>query len=197
MTVHCLVGIADLGQALWHGSEREIARIARLDVFPLQWSRDARVRSGPHRVGAGDRPILRVLVVVQKHTVPFFFPPFARRQIGRASLDFACQRQRGTPYFSERPAALDAHVHVHTSRPGRLGPADQSDVVQRCAHDTGDLPYLRPLHAWDRIEIDAQLVWMIEVVRAHWMRVQLQTREVGHPCERRRITRHDFLGASA
>ena len=52
---------------------------------------------------------------------------------------------------------------------------------------------LRPLHARHRVEIDAQLVGMIEVIVAHRMRMQLEAREVGHPRQRGRVARHDFF----
>jgi hypothetical protein len=41
------------------------------------------------------------------------------------------------------------------------------------------LPELVPFHAWDRVEIDAQLVRVIEIVGAHRVRVQLEAGEVG------------------
>ena len=126
-----------------------------------------------------------------------FLPPLARREIGRAPLDLARQRQRGTADLVERPAPLDAHVDVHAARPRRLRPADEAEVVQRRVDDAGDLADLRPLDAGHRIEIDAQLVGMIEIVGAHRMRVQLEAGEIGHPHERRGVARHDLLRAAA
>ena len=67
-----------------------------------------------------------------------------------------------------------------------------SSVARTTSRDLADL---RPLDAGHRIEIDAQLVGMIEIVGAHRMRMQLEAGEVGHPRERRRIARHDFLRA--
>ena len=63
--------------------------------------------------------------------------------------------------------------------------------------DLGDAPHLRPLHARHRVEIDAQLVGVIEIVGTHRMRVQLEAGEVRHPEERGRIAWHHFLGAAA
>ena len=48
-------------------------------------------------------------------------------------------------------------------------------------HDARDGHDLRPLHAGHGIEIDAQLVRMVEVLRAHGMRVELEAAEVRHP----------------
>ena len=52
-----------------------------------------------------------------------------------------------------------------------------------CDHST-------PRH---RIEIDAQLVGMIEIVVSNRVWMQLEAGEVGHPGQRRRIARHDFF----
>ena len=52
-------------------------------------------------------------------------------------------------------------------------------------------------HAANRIEIDAELVWVIEIVRTHRMRMQLEARQVGHPDERCRVARYDFFGNPA
>ena len=56
-------------------------------------------------------------------------------------------------------------------------PRSSSVAWTTCA----DLAHLRPLDARHRIEIDAQLVGMIEIVGAHRMRMQLEAREVRHP----------------
>src|SRR6202521_5911054 len=38
---------------------------------------------------------------------------------------------------------------------------------------------------------------MIEILRAHRMRMQLETSEIGHPDQGRRVPRHDFLRAAS
>ena len=141
----------------------------------------------PHGVRGGDRAVLGVLVVVEKHALAFFLPPLARRAPGHAPLDFARQRQRGATHLVERPAPLDAHVDVHAARARGLRPAHQAEVLERRPDHAGDLANLRPLHAGHRIEIDAQLVGMVEVVGANRVRVQFEAGEVGHPHERRRL----------
>ena len=79
-------------------------------------------------------------------------------------------------------------VFGHPTRPRSL---------ERRADHAGDLADLRPLHARHRIEIDAHLVGMVEVVGAHRVRVQLEARQVGHPDERGRLARHHLLGRAA
>ena len=61
----------------------------------------------------------------------------------------------------------------------------------------GDLTDLRPLHTRHRIEIDAELVGMIEIVGAHGVRMQLEAGEIRHPRERRRIAGDDFFRGAA
>ena len=129
--------------------------------------------------------------------MPLFLPPLARRQAGRAPLDLARERERRPAHLVERPAPLDAHVDVHAARARGLRPADEAEVVQRRVHDARDLAHLRPRDAGHRIEIDAQLVGMIEIVGAHRVRMQLEAREVRHPRERRRVARHDLLRGAA
>src|SRR6516164_282619 len=49
-----------------------------------------------------------------------------------------------------------------------------------------------PAHARARVEIDAQLVRMIEVVGAHWVGIQVDAPEVHHPQKRGRVAHHDL-----
>ena len=56
---------------------------------------------------------------------------------------------------------------------------------------------LSPFDAGNRIEIDAQLVGVIEILGADRMRMQLDAREVRHPGERGRIARHHFFRGAA
>ena len=94
MRVHRRMAIADLGESRGHGAEREVGRIAGGDLVPVERRRDPRVRFRPHRIGAGNRAVLRVLVVVEEDAVTLFLPPLAGGQRRRSPFDFACQRQR-------------------------------------------------------------------------------------------------------
>ena len=86
---------------------------------------------------------------------------------------------------------------MEAARSRRLRPADQSEVVQRCLDDARDVAQLGPPNARHRIEVHAQFVRMIEILRAYRMRVQLEAGEIGHPQERGRIARNDFFSAPA
>ena len=186
-----------VGEPRRHRGEREVARLARVDLVPRERRRDARVRRRPHRVRAGDRAVLRVLVVVEEHAVALLLPPLAgRERRARAARPRARARARraGPRRTSTR---LDAHVDVDAARSRRLRPADEPEVGERGLHDARDLAQLVPGDAGHRIEIDAQLVGVIEILGAHRVRVQLEAGEVGHPRQRGRVARHDLLRGAA
>jgi len=191
--IHLRVEMPGGREALRHRRQREVARIDRIDLVPCERRRHARVGRGAHRVRGRDRPVLRVLVVVEEHAVPLLLPPLARRQRRRAALDLARDRERGAPHAIEGPRALDADVDVHAAGAGRLRPADQAEILERRLDHVRDLADLGPGDAGHRIEVDAQLVGMIEVVRADRVRMQLEAGQVCHPHERGGVARHDFF----
>ena len=81
-----------------------------------QRARHARVGRRAHRVAGRDGAVARVLVVVDEHAVALLLPPLARRQVGRAPLDLARQRERGAPHLEVAPTRLDPHVDVDALR---------------------------------------------------------------------------------
>ena len=64
-------------------------------------------------------------------------------------------------------------------------------------HELADGAHLVPRHTRHRIEIDTKFIRMIEVVRAHRVRMQFQAREIGHPGECGGVARHHLIGAAA
>ena len=68
---------------------------------------------------------------------------------------------------------------------------------QRRLDDTGNIADLRPLDAGHRIQVDAQLVGMIEILSTHRMRMQFEAGEVRHPRKRCSIARYDFFRGPA
>src|SRR5262249_19811147 len=124
--------------------------------------------------------------------LPLFLPPLARRQRGRATFHFARERERRAPYPIECPAPFDPHEDVHAARAGRLRPSRQPDFVEYGVNDAGHFAHPGPLDSRHRIEIDAQFVWMNELVGADWMWMERQTREVCHPRRRGGPRRHAF-----
>jgi hypothetical protein len=101
--VDARVPVADVGEARRHRREGEVPRIAALDLLPRERGGNARVGLRTHRVGGGDGPVLRVLVVVEEDAVPLFLPPLAggerfgaRRSTSRASAS-AARRTSSNP----------------------------------------------------------------------------------------------------
>jgi len=124
--------------------------------------------------------------------VAFLLPPFARSDGWRAPLHLAGERQRRLADLGERPAAVDSHVDVHAARTGRLGKAAQPVLLQHGAGEQRHLADLRPGNAGHRIQVDAQLVRMLQVVGAHRVRIQIDAAEVDHPGELRFVVHHHF-----
>src|SRR5262249_239783 len=144
-----------------------------------------------------DGAVLGVLVVVEEDAVALLLPPLAGRDFGSAPLDFPREGECRAPHLRERPAGGDARVHVDSPRARGLRPAHEAEVCQYPSHRTGYGLELRPFHARHGIEVDPELVGMLEVLRAHGMRVKLEAPEVRHPGERRRTAWDHLLGDAA
>ena len=105
-----------------------------------------------------------------------------RRSTSRASAS-AARRTSSNPHF-----AHDADVHVDAARPRRLREARQAVLVEHLA----DAPSRRCANGVEqstpglRVEVDAQLVGMVDVPRAHRPRVEVEAPEVHRPDEVRR-----------
>ena len=91
---------------------------------------------------------------------------------------------------------MDAHVDVHAARAARLGPASQSHFLEQILGFDRDAAHVVPRDTWTRIEIDAQLVGVVEIARAHGVRMQLDASQVHDPRETGGIVHDDFFGGS-
>ena len=54
-------------------------------------------------------------------------------------------------------------------------------VLEHLPGDQGDVEDLPPVHAGHRVEVDAQLVGVVEVLGQHRMRIEVDAAEVDHP----------------
>ena len=179
------------------GVDREGSGFTACDFIPRQRRRDPGIGGGTDRVGGGDRAILGILVVVEEDTVALFFPPAAGGDVGRTPFDFTSESNRGPTDLRECPAWLDPAIDVETSRAGGLGPAGQAEVIEDLTRRQCHLANLRPRHARNRIEIDAQLVRVVEVGGAHGMRIEINAAEVDDPRQLGGVRHDDFFGGSA
>src|ERR1700752_3205036 len=100
------MGIADFGEALRHGEDREVSRIAIGHLVPMQRSRNACVRQRAYGVCGTCRPVLGILVVIEEHAVTLFLPPLRCGEVGRAALYGTRERNRGAAYLLKRPPRL-------------------------------------------------------------------------------------------
>ena len=144
-------------------SHREVRRVAARHFVPRERRRHARVGERADRVRRAGRAVLGVLVVVEEDAVALLLPPLRRGDRRRAPLDLARERERRAAHLGERPARLDADVHVHAARAARLRPAAQAQLVEERPHLERDPPNVLPGDARPGVEIDAQLVGVIEV----------------------------------
>ena len=179
--VHCRPGVTAFGEPGRHGGDGERRGPAAGNLVPRQRRRNPGVRRRPHRIGGGDRPVLGVLVEVDEHALPVFLPPPAGGQLRGTALHLAGHRLGGQPHLLERPVRSDAGVDVEAARPGGLGPGGQAVVLEHLARHLRHVEDLRPVHAGHRVEVDAQLVGMVQIARAHRMRVEVDAAEVDRP----------------
>ena len=159
---------------------------------------ETRASSGrAHRVGGGDRAVLGVLVEVDEDALPLLLPPPARGQLGRPVLHLARHRLGGQPHVAVGPVRLDPGVDVEAARAGGLRPRGEPVVLQHLLGHQGDLDDLPPVDAGHRVEVDAQLVGVVEVLGQHRMRVEVDAAEVDHPGQRGGVADHHLLGRAA
>src|SRR3990172_7164215 len=152
---------------------------------------------GAEGIGGGDRLVLGILVVVEEHAVALLLPPFRGRLFRGGGFDVAGEGESGSTHFRVGPTTLDPDVHVDPAAARCLGPADETDGVERLARDESDGADLRPGDARHGVEVDPQLVGVIEVVGADRVRVEIDTAEVRHPGETGVVGAGDLRGRPA
>ena len=129
--------------------------------------------------------------------MPFFLPPAAGGDLGGTALDLARERYCRASHLGKRPAWLDPAIDVHASRPRRLGPADQPEILEHIARHHRDVTNLRPRHAGNRIQVDPQLVRVIQVLGTDGMGIEVDATQVDDPGQLRGIAHHDLFRGPA
>ena len=76
-------------------------------------------------------------------------------------------------------------------------PTNESEIVKRSPKHERDCANVRKRHPAHRIEIDAQLIGVIEILGANRVRMKLEAGKICHPHERRRVARDNFFGNTA
>ena len=151
-----------------------------------QRRRDPRVGRRPHRVGARDRAVARVLAEVDEDAPPVGHAPGRRRHVLVVDppLDLLRQRLREPPHLREGELRPDRRQHVQPGRAGGLRVRSEPEPVHDLLHDERDLAHELPRVAFARVEVDQQVVRPLDVLDARVPGVQLDAAEVDHPGER-------------
>jgi len=195
--IHPLRRITDGREAAGDGVDGEPLRLAAGHLVPVQGRRDTGIGGRADGVGRGDGPILRVLVVVEEDPVPLLLPPLGGGDLGSPSLHLPREGDRGPAHLGVGPAPLDPAVDVEAPRAGGLRPAREAVVFQHLPCDQGNLADLGPGDGRHRVEVDPELVGVVEVVRPHRVRVEVDAAQIDDPEQLCRVPDHDLLGGAA
>src|SRR6266568_3558761 len=130
--VDALVQVTEPGEAAGHGGDGAFAWLDVVDLVPGDRGGHGRFRHAAHRVGAGDRVVAGVLVVVdeQRGRVAVLSPPDGRHLARCAPLDLPGEGMRGPPDVGEAPPWLDPDVDVQAVVAGGLRPPDRAQFVE-------------------------------------------------------------------
>jgi hypothetical protein len=82
---------------------------------------------------------------------------------------------------------------MHTARAACFRPTREAHFLKESFSFKRDQSHVGPLHARTRIEIDAQLVRMFEIVRKDWMWMQLDTAKIDDPHQSGFVVDDDFF----
>src|SRR5207302_3001068 len=96
---------------------------------------------------------------------PRLLPPGRGDEVGAAALELPGEGDGGGPDPVAAPATFDAQVDVDAAVPGRLGPAGEAELRKDFARQEGRLPHHLEGDARRRVEVDAQLVGVVLIVR--------------------------------
>src|SRR3954447_17778315 len=100
-------------------------------------------------------------------------------------------------HVGERPTRLDAHVDVHATPAGGLREAHVAEVAEQHAGLGGDADGVVEVGARLRVEVDAQLVGMVDVLAAHGPRVEGDGPHLPGPADDGDLRRADLVGVAA
>src|SRR5262249_32356033 len=105
-SIHRRMWISAFFELVRNREHSEVGGIAIRNLVPVERHRNPRIGKWPHGIRATGRSILRVLVVVEEHSVPFLLPPLGSCKLRRTAFDLTRQRERGAAQIRERPPRL-------------------------------------------------------------------------------------------
>ena len=143
---------------------------------------DGRVGPAAHRVGRGDRPVARVLVVVDEDALAaLLLPPGGGDLLRQPPLDLAREGERAAAHDRELPLRLDPAGDVDAAVAGGLRPARPPHLAERLPHDRRDALSVRERRPRLRVDVDPELVRLVDVGAPRRPRVEVDDREVRRP----------------
>src|SRR5436190_24097656 len=83
----------------------------------------------------------------------------------------------------EGPAARDSDVYVYASASRGLRETRVAKLIQKHPCLSGDAHGVGEVRAWLRVQVDAQFVWMVDVVAANRPRVKRDRAHLGRPAD--------------
>src|SRR5438067_8380595 len=148
--------IPELREPVRDGGDREVLRVRVVDLVPGDRGGDRGFWNPADGVGARDRVVAGVLVVVDEDLlrVAVLPPPGGGGVPGAATLHLARERERSPPHLVEPPARLDPDVDVKARAAGGLGPAHGADLVEYLASHVSHATHAVEAALRHRVEID-------------------------------------------
>src|ERR1700755_2598986 len=97
------------------------------------------------------------------------------------AFDLARERKGAAAHLAEAPLRLDPARDVHAAVARRLGPTDESELVECLLHDRGDLLGHGEAGAKLGIAVDAELVRVLDVAPPRRPGMEVDRREIRGP----------------
>jgi hypothetical protein len=179
-------------------SMREGIRFHLGHLLPAKWRRGARILRRADRVGGGDRPVARVLAVIDEDAASVGHLPRRRGNILIADPSFHLLRQGlcEATHLGERELRPDGNLDVEPGRAGGLREARQVELVQHHLDHERDRANVIPRIALAGIEVDEHVVGALDVFDPAVPRMQIDAAEVGDPREARPIGHDGEVGCA-
>ena len=124
------------------------------------------------------------------------FHQLGRHLVGQAPLELAPERDRRVADVGERPAWLDPDVDVDAAAARGLREAGVAELVQQLARLAGDPHGVGEVGARLRVEVDAQLVGMVDVLAANRPRMERDRAHLRRPADDGDLGGADLVGVA-
>src|SRR5688572_7823039 len=185
--------VAELRDACRHVLDPEIVDDrAVFELFPRERRRDCGERLRPRGVRRGERSTPGVLVVVDEYAAygSLRDAVFGGDQRGAQLRHVLRELLREAPDLFLRRAANDADVDVDAFRAGGLRERLHAEAFERGAHEKRSLAHRLERRAWNRVEVEVQVIRTIDVVATRVPLIQVDASQVHEPEQRGEILHH-------